>query len=387
MFGITKAHEINWTTTLFLFGTFLIAAVGTPLYLAHYGWSWFLFAFFLFMFSACAMSITLGYHRLFSHNAFKASWPVKIATLLFGAAAFENSVLMWASEHRRHHKHVDHDDDPYDISRGFWYAHMGWLFLRYTPEVPLDNVGDLRKDKLVMFQHTYIQRLAFLMGFIMPMAVGWFWNGWAGVLGCLIIVGFLRVVCVHHVTFFINSLCHTVGNQPYSAKCSAKDSWIMAIFTFGEGYHNYHHEFQHDYRNGVQRWQWDPTKWTIWLLHRLGLAENLRRVPNEKIMLAQIAEKERLLRVRMETKSETLSEASHRLLEAARAHLHHAAEAWETRRQEYARATEKKLEHSRQRLSELRSELRASTRELRASMRAWHRAYRQASLVPAAVAA
>jgi len=78
-----------------------------------------------------------------------------------------------------------------------------------------------------------------------------------------------------------------MGRQPYSTKCSARDSFVMALFTFGEGYHNYHHEFQHDYRNGVKPWEWDPTKWLIWILSKLGLTTDLRRVPPEKISCAQ----------------------------------------------------------------------------------------------------
>ena len=379
MFGITKPHTINWITTSFLIGTCLIALVGTPLYLAYFGFSWFLFVYFMFMFTACAMSITLGYHRLFAHNAFKAAWPVKFVTLLFGAAAFENSVMLWASEHRRHHKHVDHDDDPYDISKGFFFAHIGWLFLRYIPSVPLDNVADLRKDKMVAFQHKYVQHIAVAVGLILPAVIGWFWHGWSGVLGCLIIPGFLRIVCVHHVTFFINSLCHTVGGRPYSTKCSARDSFVMALFTFGEGYHNYHHEFQHDYRNGVRRWQWDPTKWTIWTLHKIGLVSGLRRVPKEKILLAVIAEKERNLQTHLGEASHTLSENVHILLENARTQLQHAAEVWETKRQEYAKATEARMEHSREAIKHLRQEARRAARNLRSSMKEWNVAYRAAT--------
>jgi stearoyl-CoA desaturase (delta-9 desaturase) len=379
MFGLTKPHAINWITTSFLLTTFVVAMVGTPIYLAHYGWSWFLFAYFMFMFSACAMSITFGYHRLWAHNAFKASWPVRIVVCLFGAAAFENSVLLWASEHRKHHKHVDHDDDPYDISRGFFYAHIGWLFLRFIPARKMDNVQDLQKDPMLVWQHKYVQQIAVVMSFFVPMAVGYLWHGAQGLLGCLIIVGFLRVVCVHHVTFFINSLCHTVGNRPYSARCSARDSWIMAILTFGEGYHNYHHEFQHDYRNGVQRWQWDPTKWAIWTLSRLGLTRDLRRVPREKILLAQITEKERGLRTRLEQRKHTLSDTAHEVLEGARARMHHAAEVWEAKRQEYVQATEKHLEHSRERLQQLRRDMDRAARDLRRSMKEWHQAYRRAA--------
>jgi stearoyl-CoA desaturase (Delta-9 desaturase) len=96
-----------------------------------------------------------------------------------------------------------------------------------------------------------------------------------------------KLWCFQHGTFLINSACHTIGRQPYSTKCSARDSFLMALFTFGEGYHNYHHEFQHDYRNGVKPWQWDPTKWLIWILSKLGLTSGLRRVPQEVIYSAQ----------------------------------------------------------------------------------------------------
>ncbi|SDU20465.1 stearoyl-CoA desaturase (delta-9 desaturase) [Verrucomicrobium sp. GAS474] len=384
MFGLKKPHVVNWTTTLFLSITFLSAAIGTPYYLYTYGWSTPLFLAFLFMFSACCMSITFGYHRLFSHTAFKASWPVRLLVLIFGAASFENSALLWSSEHRRHHKHTDHEDeDPYSISRGFFFAHMGWLFLRYTPERPLDNVADLRKDKLVMWQHRYVQLIAAVVTFVIPCTVGWFVSRWDGFLGCLFIVGFLRIVCVHHVTFFINSLCHVLGKQPYSSRTSARDSWIMAILTFGEGYHNYHHEFQHDYRNGIRKWQWDPTKWSIWLLNKVGLTWDLRRVPKEKILLAQIAQKERALEARLGKQEITLSGAAAQLLETARQHLAHAAEAWETHREARnnalkAAAKTAVAHESEGLLATLRREEEAAAKNLRLCIRAWRNAYRVA---------
>jgi stearoyl-CoA desaturase (delta-9 desaturase) len=250
------------------------------------------------MFAASAMSITLGYHRLFSHRAFAAHWSVRLVTLIFGAAAFENSALMWSSEHRRHHKHVDHDDDPYDISKGFFWAHIGWLLVKMDPSPPFDNVNDMKKDRLVMWQHNNVFLLGVLFGFVFPATLGFLWGGPIGALGGFLIGGVARVVAVQHVTFFINSLCHTIGSQPYSSRCSARDSWIMAILTFGEGYHNYHHEFQHDYRNGVKPWQFDPTKWAIWLLSKMGLAGDLRRVPDEKITAAQQREQERRAKLR-----------------------------------------------------------------------------------------
>src|ERR1700730_698141 len=112
--------------------------------------------------------------------------------------------------------------------------------------------------------------------------------------------GVPKVVFTKPCTFLITSPCHTIGRQPYSKRCSARDSFLMAIFTFGEGYHNFHHEFQHDYRNGVKPWQFDPTKWIIWTLSKLGMARKLRTVPSEKILLAELAEAQRRLETKLE---------------------------------------------------------------------------------------
>lgn len=366
-------HRVNWPTSIFLMSTLLVSLTAVPVYLWHYGIDWFQAILFLMFFAFSACSITLGYHRLFSHFAFQAKWPVKAFTLFFGAAAFEGSALEWSADHRRHHKHVDHDEDPYDISKGFFHAHIGWLLFKLRPEPPMDNVADLRADPLVMWQHRLIIPLNFTAGFIVPAIIGWLWGGPQAALGSFLLAGVLRTVCVQHSTFFINSLCHTIGNRPYSSRCSARDSWLMAIFTFGEGYHNYHHEFQHDYRNGVKPWQFDPTKWTIWTLNKLGLASNLRRVPAEKIMLAEIAEKNRL--VEHALRQGKIPVEKHSLLEVAQERLQLATKAWEQRKAEYARATEKKIEASRERLHELRQEFEAAAANLRAAIQNWHQAY------------
>ena len=182
-----------------------------PAYLWYFGLDWFQVALFFVMFAACGFSISIGYHRLFSHIAFQAAWPVRLFTLIFGAAAFENSVLMWASEHRRHHKHVDHDDDPYSISKGFFYAHVGWLIFKLHPEGPYDNVSDLRKDPLVVWQDRYVQWIAVVVSFVIPPILGFLWNGWAGALGAFLLAGIARIVALQHCTFFINSACHVFG--------------------------------------------------------------------------------------------------------------------------------------------------------------------------------
>jgi stearoyl-CoA desaturase (delta-9 desaturase) len=120
----------------------------------------------------------------------------------------------------------------------------------------------------------------------LPALLGFLWDGWEGALGAFLIAGVARIVVLQHCTFLINSVCHTIGRQPYSKNVPG-DSLFLALFTFGEGYHNYHHEFQYDYRNGVKPWQFDPTKWIIWTLSKLRLVRGPRRVPAEKIKSAE----------------------------------------------------------------------------------------------------
>jgi len=348
--------RVNWITSSFLIGTLFLAVTATPLYIWHYGLNWFQIGLFWVMFCFCGFSITLGYHRHFSHLSFKAHWSIRLFTLVFGAGAFENSALMWSSEHRRHHKYVDHDDDPYDIRKGFFWAHMGWLMFKIDPQPPFDNVPDLDKDWMVRFQHKYIHLMAVAVAFVLPAALGYLYQGWVGALGAFLIAGVARVVCLQHCTFFINSACHTLGSQPYSSRCSARDSWIMALLTFGEGYHNYHHEFQHDYRNGVKAWQFDPTKWSIWALNKLGLTSNLRQVAPQVIFLAELRETQRALEEKVSNASTSVED--HSLLLAIRQRLFALSEAWE-------HYQIKQIEVSRETLGHLREELRTLISQIR----------------------
>ena len=160
------------------------------------------------------------------------------------------------------------------------------------------------------------------------------------------------MVCVHHCTFFINSLCHCIGSQPYSSEHTARDSWIMA--TFGEGYHNYHHEFQYDYRNGVKAWQFDPTKWTVWFLNKIGLVKDLRRVPQEKIMLAEIKQKQRLLAEKLSKGVHPVCEKANALLSDAQEKLTVAARTWKSAKHEYGRALKKKIDLTKEQMEEIR---------------------------------
>jgi stearoyl-CoA desaturase (Delta-9 desaturase) len=368
------AH-VRWANFLFLTTTFFTAVIASPIYIWHHGIDLFQAALFVFFFFATGMSITLGYHRYFSHLTFKANWTVKLFTLLFGAAAFEGSAVAWSADHRRHHKHVDHDEDPYDISKGLFHAHIGWLFFRTGPDTPLTWVRDLQKDKLAMWQHRHYVLLAFAMSFGLPALIGFLYGGATAALGAFLLSGVLRLVFVHHMTFCINSLCHWIGSRPYSSKVSARDSFLMAVFTFGEGYHNYHHEFQYDYRNGVKPWQYDPTKWAIWTLNKLGLVSNLRTVDEEKILKAQIIEQQRALAAKLEKRGTPVAESIQNLIHAAQQRMHDALVRWEEALVQWREAAERRHELSREHRRELKRELDEATARLREALRQLHWAH------------
>ncbi|HAE10688.1 MAG TPA: acyl-CoA desaturase [Opitutae bacterium] len=372
MFKNIPFNRVEWVTSGFLIITALLTVTAVPAYLWHYGWDWFLFGVFLFFYPATGISITMGYHRLFSHKAYRAKWPVKLFVLLFGAAAFENSALWWSSEHRKHHKHVDTDEDPYDITKGFFWAHMGWLMFKLKPVPPMDNVQDLKKDKLVMWQHNWVHPIAFFVSFIIPTLIGYGYARYtgnltplAGALGGFLIPGVARVVMVQHATFCINSLCHMVGSRPYSTSHTARDSWIAAIFTMGEGYHNYHHEFEWDYRNGVKAWQLDPSKWAIWTLSKIGLTSGLRRVPKERILLAEMTETKRQLtdRINHIQESEDTGEA---LWEQMLENLEAISERLTEMSNELQTATQAKIDLSKAKIRTFRAEVRTMLAEINA---------------------
>jgi stearoyl-CoA desaturase (delta-9 desaturase) len=364
-------RKIRFVNCVFLIGTFTLTCTAVPLYIWHYGLDLFQIALFWFFTISTAMSITLGYHRLFSHLTFQASPLVKIYTLLFGAAAFEGSALGWSADHRRHHKHVDHEEDPYDINKGLFHAHIGWLLFRKGPETPLTWVRDLQKDKLAWWQHEYYVPIAFVMSFGLPALIGWLYGGAVAALGGFLIAGVARVVIVHHMTFCINSLCHWIGKRPYSSEVSARDSFLMAVFTFGEGYHNFHHEFQYDYRNGVKPWQFDPTKWTIWILEKVGLVRNLRTVPEERIIKAQVREHERQLEAKWMSHPGPICDSIRAMVESARERMNEALLSWEELLVEYRAVAAGKKEVSRRDMAELQKRVQEAAVEFRRSMQAW----------------
>lgn len=289
-------QKLNYINAVFLIVSPVVAAVGIYWWLQSGQFNWNSITLFFVLATFCELSITAGYHRLFSHRAYDAHWLVRLFFLVFGAAALQGSALLWSVDHRDHHKYVDDNEkDPYSINKGFWWAHMIWLFYKQDEQLDGEHgiaAHDLYADKLVVWQNKYWYLIGLVAGFIAPafiaMAWGDFWGGllWGGI---------FRVVVNHHSTFLINSLSHIAGDQTYSDTHSARDNWFTAFLTFGEGFHNYHHEFPSDYRNGVRFYQFDPTKWLIHGLSWIGMTSNLRRVREETIVRKRIKMKHKRL--------------------------------------------------------------------------------------------
>jgi stearoyl-CoA desaturase (delta-9 desaturase) len=275
----------DWKNILFISISHLLA-IGAIVWLVAVRASPWTLGLGVLWFALCGVAITGGYHRLFAHPTYRARALVRFFYLVFGAAAVQNSALKWSSDHRIHHAKTDREEDPYNILRGFWWAHIGWVFYKDPEEGVVRGVKDLQGDSLVLWQARHYLLLALLFGGVLPLALGF---AWGDPIGAVLVAGFLRLVLQWHATGAVNSVAHWIGTQPYSRATSARDCFWTALITLGESYHNFHHRFQIDYRNGVRWYHFDPTKWFVWGLSRTGLAWDLRRTPRETILRARAA--------------------------------------------------------------------------------------------------
>jgi len=273
-------YEINWISAAVIILPSIAAVIGfftTPLTLPT-------FLFMLFYYYLTGIGITAGYHRFWSHRSFDATPPLEWLLAVLGAASYQGSAKWWCRNHRIHHRYIDTNQDPYNAKRGFFYTHIGWMLMKqdYKALGHVD-VSDLKASKIVEFQHRFYLPIAFTAGVVFPVLVAWLCWGdfWGGFFYCAM----ARICLVHHSTFFVNSLAHHpfFGSQTFSDHNTSQDSVVTAVLTLGEGYHNFHHQFPNDYRNGVRIWHYDPTKWTIRFFSVIGWAKNLIRFPGLEI--------------------------------------------------------------------------------------------------------
>ena len=280
---ITKRGE---TVALALFIVVPFAALVTAVPVA-WGWGlgWWDLALAVVMYVVSGLGITVGFHRYFTHGSFRARGPLKIALAVAGSLAIEGPVIRWVADHRRHHAFSDREGDPHSpwrygesvpaLVKGLYHAHMGWLFdveqtnqRRYTP--------DLLKDRGVRRVSQLFPLWVTLSLAVPPLAGGLVTWSWQGALSAFFWASLVRVGLLHHVTWSINSICHTIGERPFRSRDRSGNVWWLAVLSFGESWHNLHHADPTCARHGVLRGQVDMSARLIWLLERTGAAYDVR---------------------------------------------------------------------------------------------------------------
>jgi stearoyl-CoA desaturase (Delta-9 desaturase) len=260
----------------------LVAAVAL---LWDFGFRWVDLALLVGMSALTGFGITVGFHRLFTHRAFETNVVVKFILAVFGSMALEAPLFQWVAQHRLHHQHSDQTEDPHSplhhgfgllgLLRGFWHAHIGWVF---DPDAPgLEHyVKDLRQSPALRLASAMFP-VWVILGLLLPAALGGLltWS-WTGALLGLLWGGLARIFLVHHVTWSVNSICHLWGGQPFATSDHSRNNFICGILAMGEGWHNNHHAFPTSARHGLRWWQIDVSYWLICILAMLGLAWKVR---------------------------------------------------------------------------------------------------------------
>ncbi|RZQ66097.1 acyl-CoA desaturase [Amycolatopsis suaedae] len=231
------------------------------------------------------LGVTVGYHRYLTHGAFKANRPLRIALAVAGGTAVQGSVFFWVASHRRHHAFADREGDPHSpwlfgtgpgaLARGFWHSHMGWMFgrevtsyERFAPDLLAD--ADLRVvNRLFWLWTTLSLAVPALLGGLLS------WSVW-GAVTAFFWAGLVRIAFLHHVTWSVNSICHLIGDRPFTSRDRAANFWPLALLSMGESWHNSHHSDPTCARHGVLRGQVDVSARLIWIFEKLGWARDVR---------------------------------------------------------------------------------------------------------------
>ncbi|CAK5271149.1 unnamed protein product [Mycena citricolor] len=283
--------EVIWFHAILLTLVPLFGAIGA--YYTPLRWETALFSVAYYFYTG--LGITAGYHRLWAHRCYNAGPLLQYILALGGAGAVQGSIKWWSRGHRSHHRYTDTQLDPYNAEEGFWHSHIGWLVIKARIRQGPVDISDLKKSSVVQWQNRHYYVLILLMGFIVPSVIPWIF--WGDLRGGYIYAGLLRLTFVHHSTFCVNSLAHWLGEAPFDDKHTPRDHVLTAFVTIGEGYHNFHHQFPTDYRNAIKWYQYDPTKWTIWICQKLGLASHLKTFPENEVRKGQLTMQLKRLRV------------------------------------------------------------------------------------------
>jgi len=276
---------------LFVIVPFLAFLAAIPV---AWGWgmSWTDVVLFVVFYYVSGMGITIGYHRYFTHGSFKANRPLRIALAIAGSLAIEGPVIRWVADHRRHHAFSDKEGDPHSpwrygdttraLMKGLAWAHIGWMFdemhtnrEKYAP--------DLMRDRDIRLVNALFP-LWLALSLLLPAAIGGAISGsWSGALSAFFWASLVRVFLLHHVTWSINSICHTIGERPFQSRDKSANFWPLAVLSFGESWHNMHHADPTAARHGVLRGQIDSSARVIWLFEKFGWASDVRWPKAERL--------------------------------------------------------------------------------------------------------
>ncbi len=276
---------------------FIGAAIGIPALWGRGVAALDLTLFFVF-YAISGMGITVGFHRMLTHRSFETIKPIKVGLAVAGSMALQGPVIRWVADHRRHHAYADKPGDPHSphlaehegvkgVLTGLWHAHTGWFFDAEKTNIK-KFAPDLVADKAIRKVDRNFPLIA-LTSVVLPGVLGLLiTRSWIGGLTAFIWGGLARIFFLHHVTWSINSICHFYGSRPYKSKDLSTNNWIMALLSFGEGWHNSHHAFPTSYKHGLGRFQFDPSAWFISGLKIFGLARNIRKPTREQMVAKRV---------------------------------------------------------------------------------------------------
>jgi len=293
------SEERNSPAQRFLVGLFvaipLVALVAAIPLMWGWGLSWHDVIIALVFYWGSGLGITVGYHRYFTHLSFKAKTGLRVALAIAGSLAIEGPVITWVSDHRRHHKYSDREGDPHSpwrygddwkaLSKGLVFAHIGWLF---DPNKTSQEkfAPDLLADRRISRVDKWFPALVGI-SLLLPALIGGLWGmSWHGALTAFFWASLVRIALLHHVTWSINSICHTFGSEEFESRDKSRNVAWMAVASFGESWHNLHHADPTCARHGALKGQLDPSARVIWAFEKLGWAYDVRW-PDEKKLAAK----------------------------------------------------------------------------------------------------
>jgi stearoyl-CoA desaturase (delta-9 desaturase) len=231
------------------------------------------------------LGISMGLHRYFTHRSFKAARGLKIALAVAGSLAIEGPVITWVADHRRHHKYSDKEGDPHSpwrfgndakaLAKGLAFAHLGWLF---DGDVTSEEkfCPDWRADSDISAISRWFPGLV-AVSLLAPALIGGLWSmSWQGAVTAFFWATLVRIAFLHHITWSINSICHTFGKEEFEVRDKSRNVSWLAILSFGESWHNLHHADPTCARHGVLKGQIDIAARTIWLAEKVGWVYDVR---------------------------------------------------------------------------------------------------------------